>query len=115
MDNAIIIAPIVGVLALFFALYKANSINKVAPGTDRMKEISSYIQEGAMAFLKREYRSLAIFIVVLFIVLAIGISPKTALCFLLGAIFSILAGYFGMRVATKANVRTANAAKEEGM
>lgn len=115
MDNAIIIAPIVGVLALLFALYKANSINKVAPGTDRMKEISSYIQEGAMAFLKREYRSLAIFIVVLFIVLAIGISPKTALCFLLGAIFSILAGYFGMRVATKANVRTANAAKEEGM
>lgn len=115
MDNAIIIAPIVGVLALLFALYKANSINKVAPGTDRMKEISSYIQEGAMAFLKREYKSLAIFIVVLFIVLAIGIDPKTALCFLLGAIFSILAGYFGMRVATKANVRTANAAKEEGM
>lgn len=115
MNSALIVAPIVGVLALLFALYKANSINKIDPGTERMKEISSYIQEGAMAFLKREYKSLSIFVIVLFIVLAVLIGIKTAVCFLVGAIFSILAGYFGMRVATKANVRTANAAKESGM
>lgn len=114
MDKAIIIAPIVGVLALLFSIYKASAVNKVNPGNDRMQEIASYIQEGAMAFLKREYRSLTIFVIVLFVILAI-INIKTAISFLLGAIFSILAGYFGMRVATKANVRTANAAKEGGM
>lgn len=114
MDKAIIIAPIVGVLALLFAIYKASAVNKVNPGNDRMQEIASYIQEGAMAFLKREYRSLTIFVIVLFVILAI-INIKTAISFLLGAIFSILAGYLGMRVATKANVRTANAAKEGGM
>ena len=110
----IVFAPVVGVLALLFAFYKASSINKIDPGNDRMKEISSYIQEGAMAFLRREYKALAIFIVVLFVVLALIINIQTALCFLLGAVFSILAGYFGMKTATKANVRTANAAKEFG-
>jgi K(+)-stimulated pyrophosphate-energized sodium pump len=117
MDFVLIAAPIVGVLALLFALYKAITINKVSPGNDRMKEISTYIHDGAMAFLSRQYKSLAIFIVVLFIVLtfAPGLGIKTAICFLLGALFSIAAGYFGMNVATKANVRTANAAKEEGM
>lgn len=115
MDNAILFAPLVGVVALIFAYYKASSINKVDAGNDRMKEISSYIHEGAMAFLSREYKSLAIFVVVLFIVLAVGISPLTAVSFLIGAVFSALAGFFGMKVATKANVRTANAAKESGM
>lgn len=117
MDFVLIAAPIVGVLALLFAFYKAITINKVSPGNERMKEISTYIHDGAMAFLSRQYKSLAIFIVVLFIVLtfAPGLGIKTAICFLLGALFSIAAGYFGMNVATKANVRTANAAKEEGM
>lgn len=117
MDFALIAAPIAGILALLFAFYKASSINKVSPGNDRMKEISTYIQEGAMAFLKREYKSLAIFIVILFIVLTIapGLGIKTAICFIIGALFSILAGFFGMKVATKANVRTANVAKEYGM
>lgn len=114
MGTFIVIAPVVGVLALLFAFYKASSINKVDPGNDRMKEISSYIQEGAMAFLRREYKALAVFIVVLFVVLALILNIQTALCFLLGAVFSILAGYFGMKTATKANVRTANAAKEFG-
>ncbi|WP_042680223.1 sodium-translocating pyrophosphatase [Anaerosalibacter massiliensis] len=114
MDKAIIMAPVVGILALLFAIYKANTVNKVNPGSDRMKEIASHIQEGAMAFLKREYRSLTIFVIVLFVILAI-INIKTAVSFLLGSLFSILAGYFGMRVATKANVRTANSAKEGGM
>lgn len=117
MNLALIAAPVVGILALLFALYKANSINKVSPGNDRMKEISTYIQEGSMAFLSRQYRSLAIFVVVLFVILTIvpGLGFKTAICFLLGALFSICAGYFGMKVATKANVRTANAAMESGM
>ncbi|QSX08216.1 sodium-translocating pyrophosphatase [Alkalibacter rhizosphaerae] len=111
------VAPVVGVLALLFALYLAGKVNKVDEGTDRMKEIASYIQEGAMAFLRREYKYIAIFTVVLFIVLtfAPGLGIKTALSFLLGAFFSVLAGFFGMKVATKANVRTANAARVSGM
>lgn len=115
MDFAVIAAPIVGIVALLFALFKANSIEKVSPGNKRMKEIASYIEEGAMAFLKREYNALSIFVIALFIILALAIDWKTAVSFLLGAIFSVLAGYFGMKVATKANVRTANSAMEEGM
>ncbi|WP_313756990.1 sodium-translocating pyrophosphatase [Tissierella sp.] len=115
MNLALIAAPVVGVLALLFALYKASSIDKVSPGNDRMKEISKYIQDGAMAFLSRQYKSLAIFVVALFIILTFAINLQTAICFLLGALFSICAGYFGMKVATKANVRTANAAMESGM
>jgi K(+)-stimulated pyrophosphate-energized sodium pump len=80
-----------------------------------MKEISTYIHEGAMAFLTREYKSLAVFIVALFVILTFLINISTAICFLFGALFSILAGYVGMQAATKANVRTANAAKESGM
>ncbi|MBS4537764.1 sodium-translocating pyrophosphatase [Clostridium sp. D2Q-11] len=113
--NLIYLAPIVGILALVFALYKSNTINRVEVGNDKMKEISSYIQEGAMAFLSREYKSLAIFVIILFIILGIGINWETAGSFIVGAVFSALAGFFGMRVATKANVRTANAAKESGM
>jgi len=115
MNFALIAAPIVGVVALLFAFYKASSINKVSPGNDRMIEIASYIQEGAMAFLTRQYKSLAIFIAVLFVILAFLINLTTAITFIYGAIFSIMAGFFGMRVATKANVRTANAAMESGM
>ncbi|MCF6462499.1 sodium-translocating pyrophosphatase [Clostridium sp. Cult1] len=115
MDFAVIAAPIVGIVALLFAFYKASSIEKVSPGNDRMKEIASYIEEGAMAFLKREYNALSIFVIALFIILALAINWKTAVSFLLGAIFSVLAGYFGMKVATKANVRTANSAMENGM
>ena len=115
MDFALIAAPVVGILALAFAFYKASTIDKASPGNDRMKEIASYIEEGAMAFLQREYRALLIFVVILFVVLTIGINWQTAVSFVVGAVFSALAGYFGMKVATKANVRTANAAKEEGM
>ncbi len=115
METAFIISIITGIVALLFAYSKAKTIEKVAPGTDRMKEIASYIEEGAMAFLSREYRSLAIFVVALFIILTFTIGIGTAISFILGAIFSVLAGYFGMKVATKANVRTANAAREEGM
>ena len=115
MDLALIAAPIVGILALIFAMYKAKYVESVSPGTDRMQEIASYIEEGAMAFLKREYRVVAIFMAVLFVVLIVVINIQTAICFVIGGIFSLAAGYNGMKVATKANVRTANAAREEGM
>ena len=115
MDLLLISAPIVGILALIFAMYKANYVEKMSPGNDRMKEIASYIEQGAMAFLKREYKAVSLFVVVLFVILIFAINWQTAVSFLFGALFSILAGYNGMNVATKANVRTANAAKEGGM
>lgn len=116
MDNILLIAPIVGVIALIFAFSKAKFVVNQDAGNDRMKEIASHIEDGAMAFLKREYKALTIFVIVLAIVLAVGLkSPMTAVCFVFGAIFSVLAGYAGMRVATKANVRTANAAMKSGL
>ncbi|MBN2259792.1 MAG: sodium-translocating pyrophosphatase [Clostridiales bacterium] len=111
-----IIASIVGVLALLFAYYLTNTkIKNVDAGTDRMKEIATYIQEGSMAFLRQEYKFLIIFALILGVVIFIGLGYKTAIAFFVGALFSALAGYFGMNVATKANVRTANAARLHGM
>lgn len=115
MDYLIYLAPIAGLIALLFAFYTANYISKKDPGTDKMKEIAKAIATGARAFLFSEYKILIIFSVVLFVVIALVINISTALCFIIGALFSTLAGYFGMTVATKANVRTANAAKERGM
>ena len=115
MNSIIWITPILAVCALLFAAYKASYVAKAAPGNARMQEIASAIAEGADAFLKSEYKILAIFIVVLFVLIGLFINWGTAVCFLLGALCSILAGFFGMRVATKANVRTANAALESGM
>lgn len=110
------LAPIVGVLALLFAAYKAGFVSKQDAGNERMKEISSYISEGAMAFLTREYKALVVFVIVLAIILAVGLkSIPTAICFVVGAIFSVAAGYVGMKVATKANVRTTNAAWKGGL
>lgn len=111
------IAPIIGVVALLVAFFYSARVNKISVGTDRMKEIASYIHEGAMAFLTREYKMMAIFIVIVLVILCVtpGLGFKTAICFLVGALFSILAGFFGMSVATKANVRTASAAKDSGM
>ncbi|NLY77507.1 MAG: sodium-translocating pyrophosphatase [Tissierellia bacterium] len=114
MDYVLISAPIIGILALIFAFYKAKYVESIDPGNERMKEIASYIEQGAMAFLRREYKSVVIFVVVLFAILIFAINWQTAVCFVIGAIFSLLAGYNGMKVATKANVRTANAAREEG-
>ena len=109
-------APVAGLLALAFAYYLVSAkINTVNVGTERMKEISSYIHEGAMAFLRREYKTLVIFALVLFVIITIGINWQTGVSFIVGALFSALAGFIGMQVATKANVRTANAAKESGM
>ncbi len=115
MESMVWLAPVLSVVALLFAAYKAVYVSKAPAGNERMREIASAIAEGANAFLMSEYRILAIFIVVLFALIAIFIDIGTAVCFLLGALFSIAAGFFGMRVATRANVRTANAAMESGM
>lgn len=116
MDSLIWLAPALAVVALLFAFYKISFVSKQDAGTDRMKEISSAISDGARAFLFAEYKILAIFIAVLFVAIGFGLNSWiTAVCFLCGAAFSILAGYIGMNVATKANVRTANAARTSGM
>jgi K(+)-stimulated pyrophosphate-energized sodium pump len=118
MPDWIYIIPLLGVIALVFALFKANWVNRQDPGTEKMVEISSYVREGAMAFLKREYRVLAVFVIVVAALLAFAnwnspeSSPIIAISFVLGAFSSALAGFFGMRVATNANVRTTNAARQ---
>ncbi len=110
-----IIIPVIGIIALLVAAGLAANVKKQSEGTDRMKEIAAAIHEGAQAFLFAEYKILAVFIVVVFVAVGFAIGWTTALCFLIGAIFSIIAGYCGMSVATRANVRTANAAREKGM
>ena len=113
--NLMYVAVICALIGLVFAFVLTKRVNSVDAGTDRMKEIASAIAEGARAFLFAEYKILAIFIVVLFVVLCFLRNPLTAVCFLCGAVLSIIAGYCGMTVATKANVRTANAARTSGM
>lgn len=117
------LSAIGGIVALIYAIILAVRINKMDSGTKRMKEIAQSINEGAKAFLFSEYKILVIFVATVFVVISVcGIITKsdvlnyrTALAFLIGAILSTLAGYCGMSVATKANVKTANAAKEKGM
>ncbi|MDO5411440.1 MAG: sodium-translocating pyrophosphatase [Lachnospiraceae bacterium] len=113
--NLMWLAVAAGVLALLFAFVLTGKVTKVAEGTERMKEIAGAIAEGARAFLFAEYKILVIFAVVLFVLICFLRGFETAICFLCGAGLSTIAGYCGMTVATKANVRTANAAKEHGM
>ena len=116
METFFKVVPVLAVVALLFAAYLASKVNKQAPGNDRMKEIAGSISEGARAFLMAEYKILIVFVAVLFILIGVGIGNwVTAVWFIFGAGFSTIAGYIGMTVATKANVRTANAAKESGM
>ncbi|EOS70428.1 V-type H(+)-translocating pyrophosphatase [Lachnospiraceae bacterium MD308] len=116
MDVLLNLVPAFGIIALLFAAMLASKVGRQPAGTDRMKEIAGSISEGAKAFLTAEYKILIFFVAVLFVLIGVGIGNWiTAVCFVVGALFSTLAGYFGMTVATKANVRTANAAKESGM
>ncbi len=115
MNSLVFVAPVVGIVALVVAFILSNWIGKQPTGNARMTEIASFIHEGAMAFLKREYRTMIIVVVVLTVVLGIGINWTTAILYVFGACFSILAGFFGMQVATKSNVRTAAAAQDGGM
>ena len=115
--NIVIIIPLFGILALFYTWWKTSWIKKQEIGTEKMEKISSHIAEGAMAFLRAEYKVLIIFVICVGILLALSAdtstsSPLIAVSFLTGAFCSALAGFIGMRVATKANVRTTNAARK---
>ncbi len=109
-DWIVWLAPAAAVLGIAVAVYLAMWVLKQDPGTARMQEISKATQEGALAFLLREYRVLVVFALVVGVVLWFAIAPMTSVAFLTGAILSAGAGYFGMYVATRANTRTAQAA-----
>ena len=117
-QTIIYLIPAFGVLALLFTFWRSSWVTKQPVGTDRMGRIATHIEEGAMAFLKAEYRVLAIFVAVVAVLLVVSgyqdadSHPLIGLSFILGAISSALAGYIGMKVATKANVRTTNAARD---
>jgi len=117
MNNLFLWVPVMGLIGLLYTLVKYNWVGKQDAGTDRMKEISKYIAEGAMAFLRAEWKILGYFVVIVALLLAFMASSNPhshyliAVAFVLGAFFSALAGYIGMSVATKANVRTAHAAR----
>jgi K(+)-stimulated pyrophosphate-energized sodium pump len=117
MNNLFILVPLMGLIGLLYTLVKYNWVGKQDAGTDRMKEISNYIAEGAMAFLRAEWKILGYFVVVVALLLAFMASRNPhshvliAVAFVIGAVLSALAGYIGMSIATKANVRTAQAAR----
>ncbi len=116
MNILAIIAVAAAIIGLIVAVSLAAWVARADEGNDRMKEIAGYIREGAMAFLSREYKIMAIVIVVLALLIGLGLqSVTTALLYVFGALLSVLAGFFGMKVATLGNVRTANAAQESGM
>ena len=110
-----ILVPVFAAAGLIAALVLARWVKAQPAGSDRMREISGFITQGAMAFLRREYQFMIVFIAVLVLVLGFAIGWTTALFYLNGAFFSVLAGFFGMKVATWGNVRTANAANERGL
>ncbi|HRP33208.1 MAG TPA: sodium-translocating pyrophosphatase [Agriterribacter sp.] len=117
MDKLFYLVPALGLLGLIYTFAKFKWVVKQDAGSDRMKEISSYIAEGAMAFLKAEWKILGYFVAIVAILLGImaQANPHShwsiAIAFIAGAVFSAVAGYIGMRIATKSNVRTAQAAK----
>lgn len=117
MDKLIYLVPAMGLIGLLYTFIKFNWVSRQDAGNDRMKDISKHIAEGAMAFLKAEWKILGYFVVIVGILLAVmsTTNPHShwliAGAFIVGAVFSATAGYIGMKVATKANVRTANAAR----
>ena len=118
IQNLVLIIPAFGILALLFTLWKTKQVNAHSEGSPRMAKIAASIQEGAMAFLKAEYKILFVFVIAVAILLGWSGSQNpeshsfVAISFIVGAFCSALAGYLGMVVATKANVRTTNAAQE---
>jgi len=110
-----LLIPLSGIIALIFALFLSLKVMKEKPGNELMIEISNMIEQGAMAFLKREYSILVFFIIIVSLILGWLRSPITSLSFVVGAICSGLAGFTGMKIATKANSRTAHAAMEGGI
>lgn len=114
MDILAQISPLLGFGGLWAAWSIYQSVVARPDGNDRMREIAEYIYEGSMAFLRREYQILAIFVVIVFLLLVLFVNWQTGVAFVSGGLCSTLAGYFGMQAATKANVRTTEAAKEQG-
>ena len=117
MDKLIYLVPVMGFIGLIYTFVKFNWVSKQDAGTDRMKEISQFIAEGDMAFLKAEWKILGYFVAIVGILLAVMATANPhshwsiAIAFVLGAVLSATAGYIGMKAATKANVRTAQAAR----
>jgi len=117
MNVLFLLVPIFGVSALLYTYLQSNWVSKQDSGNEKMKEIASHIANGAMAFLKAEYKILTYFVIIVAVLLGImGMSNANShwsigLAFVLGAVFSALAGFIGMKIATKSNVRTAEAAK----
>ena len=115
MSNIFLLVPFASILALVFAWFFFKSMMKNSEGTDRMKEIAQYVREGAMAYLKRQYKVVGIVFVILFILLTImayfGVqNPFVPIAFLTGGFFSGLCGFLGMKTATFASARTAHGA-----
>lgn len=106
----ILIAAAVGLIGILYAIYTAVKVLKNDPGSKEMVAISDAVHEGAMAFLRREYKTIALFVAVAFVLLAASIGLLTAIAFVFGAVCSTTAGYFGMKISTRANTRTAQAA-----
>ena len=111
MNPFLMFAIATSLVAIIFGVILTTILKKKEPGNEKMKEIANAIKEGAKAFLRREYIYLSIFVVIVAIVLVLLINPLTAVSFIVGGIFSAIAGYIGMSVATMANVRTAHAAR----
>src|SRR3954471_7578025 len=116
MEMTLYLIPGIAILALIYSSILTARISKEDAGTDRMKQIAGYIAAGAMSFLKAEYKLLTIFVIIVGLFLfgsadPVNSSPLIVLAFVVGAFLSAFAGYIGMRVATKANVRTTNAAR----
>ncbi len=117
MDKLIYLVPVMGLIGLLYTVVKFNWVSRQDAGTERMKEISNYIAEGAMAFLKAEWKILGYFVVIVGILLAVMATANPhshwsiAIAFVVGAVLSAFAGFIGMKAATKANVRTAQAAR----
>ena len=108
------IAPILGAVGFVIAIVIYRMIKAQPVGNERMKEISDAIHSGAMAFLGREYRVLSVFIVLVFFLIFMGMNMQTALAFVGGAFCSMICGFIGMKAATRANVRTTEAARQFG-
>ena len=116
MEQLIWLVPVTGLIGFLFAVFTRLQVIRQDPGNDKMRAIADAIAEGARAFLASEYRVLVIFVAVLFVVIGLGTgSWITAGCFLVGSLFSTIAGYLGMSAAIRANCRTANAARLSGM
>jgi K(+)-stimulated pyrophosphate-energized sodium pump len=110
--SLIVLAPIGGILAILFSVYLTKRVMAQDPGNEEMQKVSDATREGAMAYLKRQYKVIAVFVTIMAIILAVGIDPLTAVMFIFGAILSATAGFVGMNIATKSNARTAQGASE---